>query len=152
MVFWTLISTTLIILQRVTTHLYPWWVDLKINYFWVLVRALNGFHCFVWFSGSLPHTTRKPRICLIPWKNSFGVPTPLKILVVYFDQLSGVARIQKLVEILFKPFSTFFVHLKPFSVISYLKSRKNIWKWTDKSCVVEIIVNNQRKQNLLKNS
>ena len=33
----------------------------------------------------------------------------------------------------FEPFSTFFVHFKPFSVISHLKSRKNIWKWTKNS-------------------
>ena len=32
----------------------------------------------------------------------------------------------------FQPFSTFFVHFKPFSVISRLKSTKNIWKWTKK--------------------
>ena len=30
----------------------------------------------------------------------------------------------------FQPFSTFFVYLKPFSVISRLKSRKTVWKWT----------------------
>ena len=30
----------------------------------------------------------------------------------------------------FQPFSTFFAHFKPFSVISRLKSTKNIWKRT----------------------
>ena len=30
----------------------------------------------------------------------------------------------------FQPFSTFFVHFKLFSVISRLKSIKNVWKWT----------------------
>ena len=42
----------------------------------------------------------------------------------HFDQLSGAASTQKLFEILFQPFSTFFVHFKPFAVISRLKSPK----------------------------
>ena len=33
-------------------------------------------------------------------------------------------------ETLFQPFSAFFLHFKPFSVISRLKSTKNVWKWT----------------------
>ena len=36
----------------------------------------------------------------------------------YFDQLLGAARTQKLVEILFQPFSTFFVHFKPFHYLN----------------------------------
>ena len=46
--------------------------------------------------------------------------------VVYFDQLLGAARTQKLVETFFQPFSTFFDHFKPFPVISRLKSTKNV--------------------------
>ena len=54
-------------------------------------------------------------------------------VVVYFDQLSGAAHIQTLVEILFLScFQPCFVHFNPFSVISNLKSRKNVWKWTKK--------------------
>ena len=33
----------------------------------------------------------------------------------------------------FQPFSTFFVHFNPFSVISHLKSTKNVWKRTKKT-------------------
>ena len=33
----------------------------------------------------------------------------------------------------FEPFSNFFVHFKPFSPISHLKSRKIVWKWTKNS-------------------
>ena len=55
--------------------------------------------------------------------------------VVYFDQLSGAARTQKLVKLLFQLFLTFFVNFIPFTVISRLKSTKtrklveiqNIW-------------------------
>ena len=46
------------------------------------------------------------------------------LAVVYFEQLLGAAHTQKLAEILFQPFSTFFVHFKSFSVISCLKSTK----------------------------
>ena len=49
-----------------------------------------------------------------------------------FDQLLGAARTQKLVELVFQQISSFFVNFKPFSVISQLKSTKNIWKWTKK--------------------
>ena len=45
---------------------------------------------------------------------------------VYFHQLYGA----KLVELLFSAILTFFVLFKPFSVISCLKSIKNIWNWT----------------------
>ena len=36
-------------------------------------------------------------------------------------------------NIFFSSFSTFFVHFKAFSVISRLKSTKNVWKWTKKT-------------------
>ena len=42
----------------------------------------------------------------------------------YLDQLLGAAGTQKLVELLFWPFSTFVVNSKPFSVTSHLKSLK----------------------------
>ena len=54
--------------------------------------------------------------------------------VVYFDQLLGATHTQKLVETFFQMFSTFFVHFRAFSVISRLKSTKNVWKWTKKKC------------------
>ena len=47
-------------------------------------------------------------------------------LVVYFDQLLGAVRTQKLLKL----FSTFFDHLKLFSVISRQNQQKNVWKWT----------------------
>ena len=37
----------------------------------------------------------------------------------------------------FQPFSTFFVDCKPFSMISLLKSTRNVWKWTKKTAVFE---------------
>ena len=46
--------------------------------------------------------------------------------VVYFNQLLGATCTQKLVETFFRHFSTFFVYFKAFSVISQLKSTKNI--------------------------
>ena len=39
----------------------------------------------------------------------------------------------------FQPFSTFFVDFKPFSVISRLKSTKNIWKWTKNICSSKLV-------------
>ena len=42
----------------------------------------------------------------------------------------------------FQPFSTFFVHFKPFSVISRLKSKKNVWKWTKKCCLCPYLMVN----------
>ena len=47
---------------------------------------------------------------------------------VYFNHLLGAARTQKLVKILFSAVFNLFVHFKPFSVISRLKSTKNVWK------------------------
>ena len=59
------------------------------------------------------------------------------MIVVYFDQLSGAFITWKLVEtFFFSRFSTFFVHFKAFSVISPLKSTKNVWKWTKKRVFV----------------
>ena len=53
----------------------------------------------------------------------------------YFDQLLGAAPTQKLVKLLFSAVFNLFVDFKPFSVISRLKSTKNIWKWTKKKCL-----------------
>ena len=50
--------------------------------------------------------------------------------VLYFCQLLGAAKAGW--TTFFQPFSTFFVCFKPFSVISRLKSTKNVWKRTKK--------------------
>ena len=64
----------------------------------------------------------------------------MKFTVVYFDQLSGACCTWKLVELLFvshfQPF--FFVDFQLFSVISRLKSTKNVWEWT-KKCFFHIL-------------
>ena len=52
--------------------------------------------------------------------------------VMYFDQLSGACSTWKLVETLFSAVFNLFWTLKPFSVISRLKSTKNVRKWTKK--------------------
>ena len=56
----------------------------------------------------------------------------LFVTVVYFDQLLGASCPQKLVQLLF--FSRFqaFLLILNFTVISRLKSTKNVWKWTKK--------------------
>ena len=41
--------------------------------------------------------------------------------------------LKRWLKLFFQPFSTFFVHFKPFSVISGLKWLKSIWKWTIKN-------------------
>ena len=57
----------------------------------------------------------------------------VSVCVVYFDQFSGAARTRKLVELVFfSRYQPFFVLLKPFSVISRLKSTKNVRKLTKK--------------------
>ena len=80
--------------------------------------------------------------CLLLWFSLFAISVnwmyffllTAHLIVVYFDQLLGASRTRKLIKTLFQPFSTFFVRLKPFSVISPLKSLKNIWKWAKKVC------------------
>ena len=54
--------------------------------------------------------------------------------VVYFDQLLGAACTQKLVEQHFQLFSSFFVHFKPFSVISRQRINKKRLKMNKKTC------------------
>ena len=56
--------------------------------------------------------------------------TWLSMSVVYFDQPLGAAHSQKLVELLFSAIFNLFCSFQTFSVISRLKSTKNIWKRT----------------------
>ena len=50
----------------------------------------------------------------------------------YFDQLLGAARTQKLVKTFFSAVFQPFFHFKAFSVVSRLKLTKKVWKWTRK--------------------
>ena len=66
-------------------------------------------------------------------KRNFNLLKILKLeatTVVYFNQLPGAVRTQKLVKTLFRLFSNFFVIFKYFTVICFLKSRKKVWKKT----------------------
>ena len=81
-----------------------------------------------------------PKLCN-PWsdlevfvhfKNSLASSTRPKGCCVFRPAFGCWAHPKADWNTFFQPFSTFFVHFKPFSVILRLKSTKNIWKWTKK--------------------
>ena len=81
---------------------------------YTMTHAINEMHCSHVIKTKLSHQTATAK-------------ATATASVVYFDQLSGACSTRKLVETCF---STFFVHFRPFLVISWLKSTKNEQKKT----------------------
>ena len=87
---------------------------------------------FKWFGRQMANQQKKERALLIYKRSEQGLvcldclENKIKYCVVYFDHLLGAACTQKLVETIFQPFFNLFCSFQTFSVISRLKSLKNI--------------------------